>query len=306
MTYPMDLDSGEYFFEISNFLKSVIFKISNIYIRHGSQIKRQRWEGSYLILETLVQQNQIKYHSATAIVKAISAVILDHRTFEYRQQETFFSQIPPLNSSEKRKEQETFLEHELKMCNSGSNSTTQDSSSTIQQNPIQQSPEKLIRKLLQWSPLEKEVVEDSKVRSNSFVPENQNKDLPAGVQYSFEHSFERWNSLAAQFYNAANAGSINYHQLFYGEHPSQKASFHQEDEYWSPSTVADTESELLSAEEAQDKFTEIQYAVVMGNRFSVNFHETRKLDLWIKFNPALFSAFESLYAVTRDVDYSSS
>ncbi len=151
------------------------------------------------------------------------------------------------------------------------------------------------------STLEQEVV-DSEVNSDHVVKgqdkiSSRDRIISVNIHYSFEQ--ERLCSVQVE------SSPVNYQQLFYGENPSQKASFNQEDEYWSPSLVADTESELLSAEEAEKKFTEIQYAAVMGNRFSVHFNETRKLDLWIKFNPALFSALESLYAVTRDVDYSS-
>lgn len=65
------------------------------------------------------------------------------------------------------------------------------------------------------------------------------------------------------------------------------------------------DSEQLDAREAEDTFKNIQYAAITGSTSDVSPDERRKFDLWIKFNPALFKMFESMYALTRDVNYNS-
>ncbi len=92
-------------------------------------------------------------------------------------------------------------------------------------------------------------------------------------------------------------------RLWYGDSP-EKGKFEPDKEYVTEMPNAtDTESELLTAEEAQEAIVDIQYATVMGSPHDVDAETRRKVDLWIKFNPALFHVFEATYGVTREVNY---
>ncbi|MEK6901694.1 MAG: hypothetical protein AABX37_05090 [Nanoarchaeota archaeon] len=116
------------------------------------------------------------------------------------------------------------------------------------------------------------------------------------IAYSFEEEQFR---LGLQY----GAPPLDYMRLWYGD-PSEKGKFAPDKEYVTEMPKAtDTESGLLTAEEAQEAIVDIQYATVMGSPHDVDAETRRKVDLWIKFNPALFQAFESAYGVTREVNY---
>ncbi len=118
-------------------------------------------------------------------------------------------------------------------------------------------------------------------------------------EISFQYSLGEEEFLAKQFYQTA---SLDYMKMFYGESKSIKSSY--ENEYFSDTiAICDVEADLLSTVEAESAFKEIQYAAIVGTGFSVNSEKKRKFDMWIKFNPALFGLFHSLYAVTDDVNY---
>ncbi len=98
--------------------------------------------------------------------------------------------------------------------------------------------------------------------------------------------------------------TLDYETLWYGPADKKGTVFESQEEYWTGNVrMSDVESEMLTTMEAQEKFIDIQYSVVIGERFSTNSIEKRKLDMWIKFNPALFSMMEQSYGVTRDVNY---
>lgn len=120
---------------------------------------------------------------------------------------------------------------------------------------------------------------------------------PIRVNYSFHH-----DKLLAEQLNGAV--SVDYTALWYGADAKEKAAFKLKDEYWVTSVPAnDTEVEMLSTEEAQATFVDIQYSTIIGAASEVSSTERRKFDLWIKFNRSFFNLFESMYAVTREVDY---
>ena len=117
------------------------------------------------------------------------------------------------------------------------------------------------------------------------------------VDYSFHHD----RLFAEQAYGAP---AVDYAALWYGADTTERATFQLKDEYWATSVpVGDTETEMLTTEEAQETFVDIQYSAAVGAASEVNSGERRKFDLWIKFNSAFFKLFESMYAVTREVDY---
>ncbi|MBI2572565.1 hypothetical protein HYV86_01785 [Candidatus Woesearchaeota archaeon] len=97
---------------------------------------------------------------------------------------------------------------------------------------------------------------------------------------------------------------LDYETLWYGPSNKKGTSFESSEEYWTGNVrMSDVESEMLSTMEAKEKFVEVQYASVMGERFTMSSTEKRKLDMWIKFNPELFSMMEQSYGITRDVNY---
>lgn len=100
---------------------------------------------------------------------------------------------------------------------------------------------------------------------------------------------------------AHNVPVLDYEKLWYGEKTPTK--YEPEEEYWVPSPKTENETEMLTNEEAQETFMEIQYATMLGTLSDMNMIQKRKFDLWIKFNPALFKLFELTYSVTREVNY---
>ncbi len=117
------------------------------------------------------------------------------------------------------------------------------------------------------------------------------------VDYSFHHD----TLLAEQLHTGV---SVDYAALWYGADTKEKGAFELKDEYWVTSVPTnDTETEMLSTDEAQATFVDIQYSTIIGAASDVNSTDRRKFDLWIKFNRAFFNLFESTYAVTREVDY---
>ena len=111
------------------------------------------------------------------------------------------------------------------------------------------------------------------------------------------YSFFEEQFIAGQLYNAP---ALDYIKMFYGEE-KRGNTFVQGEEY-STKHAADTERELLSAAEAKELFSEIQYATVMGAASNVSFIDRRKFNYWIMFNKALFALFE-YESVTREVNY---
>jgi hypothetical protein len=142
--------------------------------------------------------------------------------------------------------------------------------------------------------------DDSKDVDNDLeddLDEDSDEDdkLDTNISYSFEQE-KVFNELHYA------GGPLDYVKLWYGENEGS-GSFDFEDDYWGFTHVNDVDSEMLSTEEAQKTFTEIQYATVMGDSVSVSSIDKRKFDTWIKFNKHLFQMFETMYSVTRDVDY---
>ncbi len=118
---------------------------------------------------------------------------------------------------------------------------------------------------------------------------------PLALAYSFHEE-----EFIASRYNHA---PLDYVKLFYGE-SARAGIFTTDDEYLVGIDLAnDTDAEILTTEEAEQALIEIQYAAATGDHFVVNCEMKRKFDMWIKFNPALFSLFKSLHEITSNVDY---
>ncbi len=96
--------------------------------------------------------------------------------------------------------------------------------------------------------------------------------------------------------------SVNIEELWYGTRNST-TTFELEDEYWTTPAVQDVEEEMLTETEAVDSMMQVQYEAAANTLGTVSFEERRRLDFYILFNPAIFRAWESLYAVTREVNY---
>ncbi len=151
-------------------------------------------------------------------------------------------------------------------------------------------PKSIVKKVEEEKPdtIEKEV-EDVEVEEEEPTP-----------VVELDYSFDEEQRMFAKLYEGAQ---LDYGQLFYGGHPPS-AEFAPEDDYWVvEASTADTEQGIITTEEAEQTFKEIQYAAATAQHFSVNFDDKRKLDFWIKFNPAYFALFETLHTTTRDVNY---
>ena len=118
---------------------------------------------------------------------------------------------------------------------------------------------------------------------------------------NINYSFHEEMFIMGQTYNAP---PLDYENIWYGA--TSGSSLGQDQEYRAREVKSSGSTDMLSDTEAQDVFTNIQYASVLGTPYDVNSEQREKFNLWIKFNQHLFSAFESLYAVTRDVNYQAS
>lgn len=128
--------------------------------------------------------------------------------------------------------------------------------------------------------------EDKKAPAPNFFPQ---------TSYSFHHQ----EFLAGLHYNAP---VLDYEKLWYGENKSLPAAYDVEQDYATEMPV-DTTSDMLTVQEAEETFMNIQYHALLGNVNEVNGEERRKFNLWIAFNPALFKLFESTRGLTREVNY---
>lgn len=123
-------------------------------------------------------------------------------------------------------------------------------------------------------------------------------DSPNGT-----YSFQEGMFIAEQFYNMP---SLDYAKLWYAE-TSRPSRFGQEKEYAEEFAAKDTavsDTEALSAEEAKETLVKIQYANLLGAKYDVSLETMRDFDTWIKFNGVFFKLFETLYSLTREINYS--
>ncbi len=95
---------------------------------------------------------------------------------------------------------------------------------------------------------------------------------------------------------------LHYEALHYDEAKKSPPVFvADEEEYKAP--AGDTERELLTIEEATATFVDVQYAAVLQSSETVNHEDRRKLQWWIWMNPVEFRLIESVYALTREINY---
>ena len=121
------------------------------------------------------------------------------------------------------------------------------------------------------------------------------------IRNNFSYSIEEEQFLAEQFYKSK---VIDYEKIMYGESRRNPGNFEQEDEYSVESNlIEETGSLALTMEEAEKTIIQIQNATITGATYDVSEKDRRKLDLWIKFNPALFQLYETIHGLTRDVNY---
>ena len=105
--------------------------------------------------------------------------------------------------------------------------------------------------------------------------------------------------LAEQAY-LSSTSSLDYNQSLMGEGSTTKKA--EAEEYVSSMTATDTGSEMLTTKEAERAHTRMQYAAITGAVDEVSYIDRQKYSMWIKFNRALFGAFES-QSVTRNVNF---
>jgi hypothetical protein len=167
-----------------------------------------------------------------------------------------------------------------------------------------QSIEDIIPYIAQSNLKKEDSLEEDIISSHPLVDDNLESEIQEvkNIQEPSEHDNLSYSFAHEQL--LSQNSSVDYDKLWYGESPKQ-GKFEPEDDYWVVTAKTnDTESMVLSAEEAEDTFTDIQFAAATGQYHSVDWNTMRKFDLWIKFNPAMFAAFEQSYSMTREVNYS--
>lgn len=129
------------------------------------------------------------------------------------------------------------------------------------------------------------------------VSEEEDKDDSPSISYGFQQEkfFEEL------FYQQSQV--LDYEKLFYSPNSVKTSGNIMEGIYTSSRTVDKNESDMISTVEAGDTFLEIQYAAAVGAHSEVSLETRRKFGLWVKFNPALFKMFETMYTLTSDVNY---
>ena len=134
---------------------------------------------------------------------------------------------------------------------------------------------------------------DSKGFSEDSVDSNLtlSKSFTDGVDYSQlleDFNFEQLSYVANNF---------SYLSVAVESHDAKYREWEEE------VTYVMVESETMDEEEAQDTIQEVIYSAVLGGA-ELDFDKRRRLDNWIKFNPALFSLYKSTSAVrSDDVNY---
>jgi hypothetical protein len=104
--------------------------------------------------------------------------------------------------------------------------------------------------------------------------------------------------LAKDFYKSSQ---VDYNKLFATEYKQGEGIEVYESEF--SALVSDTHSETMgSAKEAEETFTKMQYAQILGAKSEVDYVTRKKFSNWITFNKALFSLFEA-NSVTKDINY---
>ncbi|MEW5897126.1 MAG: hypothetical protein AB1668_05510 [Nanoarchaeota archaeon] len=138
--------------------------------------------------------------------------------------------------------------------------------------------------------------------------ETEVKETISEGEPNITYSFREDQFVAEQLYNMPdNMPLLDYAKLWYAETP-RPSNFALEEDYRENFAAKDTdvydERAALTAEEAKDTMVKIQYATLLGAMHDVSLETRRNFDLWIKFNTVFFNLFESMYALTRNIDYS--
>jgi hypothetical protein len=141
-------------------------------------------------------------------------------------------------------------------------------------------------------------LEDSTNEKVDTEVELDDTDLEAVAGIDIEYGFQQ-EELAKNFYKP---NAIDYVKMFYGE-GKKPFNFESEDDYWAEMALSGVETDELSVVDAQETMRDIQYAAALNTLSEVSQESKRRFDMWIKFNPGMFAAFESLYSLTKDVDY---
>lgn len=168
---------------------------------------------------------------------------------------------------------------------------------------------------LQHQPAAKKAVEAGKttgakmkasVENGNGRDDDSSEELDTNLNFddspSITYSFHEEEFLVKEMYKAT---PLDYTKLFYGDTKKIPPQFAQDSEYMTErAIISDTEREMLTTQEASAMLIDIQYATSVGAHSDVNPRERAKFDLWIKFNKSLFGLFQSMYAVTSEIDYS--
>lgn len=85
-----------------------------------------------------------------------------------------------------------------------------------------------------------------------------------------------------------------------------KANYHTEEEYkgaMQQEQVEEGEAQAMDNQEAYETMEDVTFAIIMGDKYSVDYQARQRLSTWIQFNPVEF-ALKQMDMLSRDVDYS--
>ncbi len=140
----------------------------------------------------------------------------------------------------------------------------------------------------------KEDKESEKVSKKSKTKNIDNRKSRSKV---ITYSSQEEQLLAENFYQS----DVDYNQLFsYSLNPDKKEVYEQGKVV---SAYSDVQDEQISTVEACETMREVQFAALLGAKTEVSYIKRKKMATWTMFNSAEFRMFETLYGLTRDVDY---
>ena len=136
--------------------------------------------------------------------------------------------------------------------------------------------------------------DDDKNTKKSKKDKDDRKSLGKAIIYSSQEE----QLLAENFYSS----DIDYNQLFsYSLGPNGKEETYEQGKI--PVAYSDAQDEQISTVEAAEAMREVQFAALLGAKTEVSYLKRKKMATWTMFNSAEFRMFETLYGLTRDVDY---
>jgi len=105
--------------------------------------------------------------------------------------------------------------------------------------------------------------------------------------------------LAEEDQSIYQSAKLDYSKLYESKFTAKKDGEEYENSF---TTEVPNASEMMSFEEAQETFQNIQYAKIIGNTSEVDYVTRKKFSNWVTFNFVMMRIFEA-QSFTRDVNY---